>query len=205
MRIVPDGQLDLAGDGFSLQVGGDLQGHVDPGRNAAGGIVFPIHRHPPIGGRGPEPGEKVTGLPMSSGTANEEGADPPYAIQLVGLFGGTVATTSSFGVTVEACPAGPIGTFVIPGGSGVHEARKDAGCLAFLAEVAGRPTRICSICTGAFLITAARLLDGRRATGGDALALAYPSVLVEERPLFIEDGPIWTLPASPPGSTWLLR
>jgi hypothetical protein len=172
MRIVLDGQLDLAGDGFSLQVGSALQGHVDRGRNAAGGVVFLIHRHPTIGGRGPKPGEKVTGLPMSSGTANEEGADPPYAIQLVGLSSGTVATTFGFGVTVEACPAGPIGTFVIPGGSGVHEARKDADCLAFLTKWRGGQRGSVRSVPEPFLW---RRRAARWATGGDALALLRPA------------------------------
>ncbi len=56
--------------------------------------------------------------------------------------------------------------------------------------------RTASVCTGAFLLAAAGLLDGRRATthwtAAKELAKRYPSVRVDPEPIFLRDGPIWT-------------
>lgn len=138
----------------------------------------------------------LSGPAQAFATANEEGADPPYVINVVGPAAGTVMTTSGFGIAVEACPSGAIDTLVIPGGPGVQRLQGDPVWLAFLTATAGRAVRICSVCTGAFLAAAAGLLDGRRAVthwrACTEFAKRYPAVLVDPRPLFIEDGPVWT-------------
>jgi len=56
--------------------------------------------------------------------------------------------------------------------------------------------RIASVCTGAYLLAEAGLLDGRRATthwyAAEDFAGRYPAVTVDPDPIFIRDGPIWT-------------
>jgi transcriptional regulator GlxA family with amidase domain len=56
--------------------------------------------------------------------------------------------------------------------------------------------RTASVCTGAFLLAGAGLLDGRRATthwaSADELARLHPDVHVDAEPIFVRDGPIWT-------------
>jgi transcriptional regulator GlxA family with amidase domain len=159
------------------------------------GQILPTHLVAILAFDGVQPID-LSGPAQAFATANEEGADPPYAIRVIGSAAATVATTSGFGITAEACPAGPIGTLLIPGGPGVHAMREDATWLAFLVEAAGRAGRVCSVCTGAFLAAAAGLLDGRRAVthwrSCARLAADYPAVSVDNRPLFIEDGPVWT-------------
>ncbi|WP_198384250.1 GlxA family transcriptional regulator [Roseomonas sp. KE2513] len=129
-------------------------------------------------------------------TANEEGANPSYAVQVVGPSPGKVMTAAGFEIVMNAFPSGLISTLVIPGGPGVYALRQDAGWMTFLATVAKRASRVCSVCTGAFLAAAAGLLDGRRAVthwrSCARLAADYPAVMVDGRPLFIEDGPVWT-------------
>ncbi|NYI99659.1 transcriptional regulator GlxA family with amidase domain [Nocardioides thalensis] len=72
----------------------------------------------------------------------------------------------------------------------------DPRVLAALTEAADRGARIASICTGAFVLAAAGLLDGRRATTfwvqSGALAARYPEVDVQPDVLFVEDGPVFT-------------
>jgi transcriptional regulator GlxA family with amidase domain len=61
---------------------------------------------------------------------------------------------------------------------------------------AAEAKRTCSVCTGAFLLAAAGLLNGRRATThwrwAESLQAQYPEVSVEADPIFLRDGSIWT-------------
>ncbi|MEO3886845.1 helix-turn-helix domain-containing protein [Nonomuraea sp. B5E05] len=83
---------------------------------------------------------------------------------------------------------------VIAVGSGGEQAPPET--LDALRKAAAGGTRIASLCTGAFVLAQAGLLDGRRATthwnlAGD-LAARFPSVEVQPDPLFVEDGGIYT-------------
>jgi transcriptional regulator GlxA family with amidase domain len=75
-------------------------------------------------------------------------------------------------------------------------AEEDEALIAWLREAAGRARRVTSVCTGAFLLARAGLLDGRRATthwaGCEELASRYPRVQVESDPIFVRDGDVWT-------------
>jgi transcriptional regulator GlxA family with amidase domain len=61
---------------------------------------------------------------------------------------------------------------------------------------AGRADRVASVCTGAFLLAAAGLLDGRRATthwrAGSQLQAQHPAIRVDPDRIFVRDGSIWT-------------
>lgn len=91
---------------------------------------------------------------------------------------------------------GRFDTLVVAGGSGVRALEGDAAFLDSLRGVAGRSRRVAGVCTGAFLLAAAGLLDGRRATTHWAhcprLADAYPEVSVDPEPIFIRDGAVYT-------------
>ena len=66
----------------------------------------------------------------------------------------------------------------------------------WVRQRAGRVRRVASVCTGAFLLAAAGVLDGRRAATHwmycTKLAQRFPSVRVESDPIFVRDGPVWT-------------
>jgi transcriptional regulator GlxA family with amidase domain len=91
---------------------------------------------------------------------------------------------------------GPIDTLLVAGGLGAEEAAKDRALLRWLNRSAPRVRRLGSICTGAFVLAAAGLLDGRRATTHwrycQRLATAYPRVDVDPDPIFIRDGHVYT-------------
>src|SRR5689334_7749966 len=123
-----------------------------------------------------------------------------YEVVTCGLTPGPVAATTGFDVLPSAGPEalGTADTVVIPG-TRYPPARVD-GTLpvetaAALARI--RPgTRLVSICTGAFVLAAAGLLDGRRATThwkfADDLRRLHPRVLVDENVLFVDDGDVLT-------------
>src|SRR5687767_10870020 len=125
--------------------------------------------------------------------------DPPgYCVELVAADPGPVrSTTVGLAVdrTLRGC-RGPIDTLLVAGGTGVRSAAQDQRLLSWLRAAAKRSRRVSSVCTGAFLLARAGLLDGRRATTHWAscadLADRYPSIAVERDPIFVRDGNVAT-------------
>jgi transcriptional regulator GlxA family with amidase domain len=91
---------------------------------------------------------------------------------------------------------GAIDTLVLAGGRGVGEAARDAALVDWLRAAARRSRRVASVCSGAFLLAEAGLLDGRRATTHWAscpeLRRRHPEVQVESDPIFVRDGDVYT-------------
>jgi transcriptional regulator GlxA family with amidase domain len=87
-------------------------------------------------------------------------------------------------------------TLVIAGGEGVAAAATDTALIDWVRERAKQSRRTASVCTGAFLLAASGMLDGRRAVTHWAfcaeLARRFPAIRVEPDPIFIQDGPVWT-------------
>jgi transcriptional regulator GlxA family with amidase domain len=85
---------------------------------------------------------------------------------------------------------------VVAGGAGVHDALPDAALVKWVGRRAGVARRVASVCTGAFLLAEAGLLDGRRCATHwrrcEELARRYPSLRVESDPIFVRDGDVWT-------------
>ena len=135
-------------------------------------------------------------------TANDlawlRGAPPPYALAVVAAGGASVKSSSGLGLVVGPLPdpLGVVDTLIVAGGYGVDAAVADKALVEWLAERAPAPRRLASVCSGALLLAAAGLLDGRRATthwGRCAeLARSRPQVRVEDDPIFVRDGRIWT-------------
>jgi transcriptional regulator GlxA family with amidase domain len=123
-----------------------------------------------------------------------------YTLRTVALEAGPV--TASCGLTVIAEAAPPRGvdigahTLIVAGGRGAYAVCTDPRSTRWIAEAAGRVRRAASVCTGAFPLAAAGVLDGRRATthwgACEELAQLYPLVTVDPEPIFVRDGPVWT-------------
>ena len=134
---------------------------------------------------------------FATANANAGGA-PPYRLELVTQGDGDV--TTSAGVTLAAGQLSHRSrapdTLLIAGGPGVEAAAADPALVDWVRQRATQARRVASVCTGAFLLAAAGLLDGRRAVTHwkDCARLAerYPAVRVEPDPIFVRDGPVWT-------------
>jgi len=91
---------------------------------------------------------------------------------------------------------GEIDTLVVVGGEGAGRAARDPQLVRAVANLARRSRRVTSVCTGAFVLAAAGLLDGKRATthwrGCDELARRFPQVTVDGEHIFVRDGDVWT-------------
>lgn len=90
---------------------------------------------------------------------------------------------------------GKVDTLLIAGGSGTRGPR-DQDLLAWLHKMAKQTRRVCSICTGAYLLADAGLLNGKRATTHwkyvESFARQYPAVSWDPNPIFVQDGSIYT-------------
>lgn len=120
----------------------------------------------------------------------------------------TLATTAADGSIASSCGLriadavpcwrlrGPFDTLVVPGGDGSETSSPDPTALRWLSTAARRSRRVASVCTGAFMLAAAGLLDERRATTHwgwcERLARDYPRVRVDPEPLFVRDGSFYT-------------
>jgi len=91
---------------------------------------------------------------------------------------------------------GPVDTLFVAGGEGVRRAAGDAATIDWIRRIDARARRMAAVCSGAFLLARAGLLDGRRATThwrncGD-LARLFPRVRVEPDRIYVRDGRIAT-------------
>jgi transcriptional regulator GlxA family with amidase domain len=93
-------------------------------------------------------------------------------------------------------PSGAITTLIVAGGEGVDAAAICAKTLAFVRANAKRGVRVASVCSGAYILAEAGLLDGRRATTHwrrtRHFLSAYPKVKLEPDRIFVRDGNIWS-------------
>jgi transcriptional regulator GlxA family with amidase domain len=137
---------------------------------------------------------------LSTASKRFSGGGPAlYETIVASVDGGLVGTSAGLPITtvpLSALDGIAIDTLIAPGGSKDDEMHAPPGLVAWIAERAPHVRRLCSVCTGAFLLAAAGRLDGRRvATHWDWVARLeklHPAVRVDADPIYIQDGPIWT-------------
>lgn len=144
----------------------------------------------------------VTGPVQVFASANDlvtrAGGTRPYVLRVVAQGGEGV--TASAGLALAAGPLTPIGesldTLLVAGGEGAEAAAADPALVDWVRERATQARRVASVCTGAFLLAAAGVLDGRRGATHwmycAKLAQRFPAVRVEPDPIFVCDGSVWT-------------
>jgi transcriptional regulator GlxA family with amidase domain len=144
----------------------------------------------------------VTGPVQVFASANDfaaqSGGGRPYKVRVVAPGGDGVTATA--GLRLAADPLTPVDealdTLLVAGGEGAEAAAGDRALVEWVQARAARAQRIASVCTGALLLAAAGVLDGRRAVTHwmycTRMARRYPAVRVEPDPIFVRDGSVWT-------------
>ncbi|MET0459217.1 MAG: helix-turn-helix domain-containing protein [Ilumatobacteraceae bacterium] len=136
-----------------------------------------------------------------AGASRVLGATSPgrvaYEVEVAALAPGPLRTESGLQlVAAPLDPVSPVDTLIVPGGAGVNAAAADEALVTVVREVAGRSRRVVGVCSGAFVLAAAGLLEGRRATTHWAraaqLVAEHPDVLVDVDPIWTRDGDVWT-------------
>jgi transcriptional regulator GlxA family with amidase domain len=122
-----------------------------------------------------------------------------YELLYLSTRGGLVHTSSGVAIqtrSIASVDVKSLDTVIVVGGVTVVEAMRDAQLIDWIGRASNIVRRTCSVCTGAFLLAAAGLLDGRRAVthwaAVDDLAAQFPSIDVQRDPIYVNDGSIWT-------------
>jgi transcriptional regulator GlxA family with amidase domain len=132
-------------------------------------------------------------------TQDAQGAPAPaYTVEVLAAQPGPVAMHSGLQLVANrsyGSVRGPLDTLIVAGGN-ARRAAHDARLLRWLIRLEPRVRRLASVCTGAFILAAAGILDGRTVTthwaSTTALARRYPRTSVDADALFVRDGHVYT-------------
>lgn len=117
-----------------------------------------------------------------------------YALEVLAPGGGLVESSSGAAMAAQPLAAGPFDTIMVSGGDGTRSLPQIAEIAAWLRGVERR--RTASVCSGAYILAEAGVLDGRRCTTHwgrtDDFARRYPKVRLDADRIFIRDGDVWT-------------
>jgi transcriptional regulator GlxA family with amidase domain len=126
--------------------------------------------------------------------ANSSVARPFYDVRVLSEAGGHVPSSLGLAIETKRFGSSMFDTVIVTGTMDIVPVSR--GVLAFVRKAAKSSRRVASICTGAFLLAEAGLLDGRRATthwcAARDLQARYPNVQVDDDRIFVVDAPIWT-------------
>ena len=138
-------------------------------------------------------------LRVASTFADLGRASPMYECSVLSAHGGSVMTADGVRIATEAVSAvdgRALDTLIVPGAFDLHDVRGDRDLIAWVRDQAPECRRICSVCSGTFLLAEAGLLSGRRATTHwlhcGSLARDYPDITVEPDATYVRDGSTWT-------------
>ena len=140
----------------------------------------------------------VTGPMEVFSTATRFVLPAQYDVELVSVAGGMIWSTSGMEFSTSRLDTvlGPVDTLMVAGGRDMDAVCADTEMLAQLRRLATQSRRVASVCSGAFRLAAAGLLDGRRAVTHWAechrLERSYPDVDMDPDAIYVHDGNVWT-------------
>ena len=143
------------------------------------------------------PGNSVIALAALSvfETANMFVDETPYEFRFVSETGGAVSSSLGIRLETDRFSDEPGDTLLVGGGTTSRDVPSQV-LIEFVRVAARTHRRVAAICTGAFVLAEAGLLDGRRATThwtyARELQKRFPKAKIDEDRIFINDGPIWT-------------
>lgn len=128
--------------------------------------------------------------------ANLPPTGPHYEIRILSEHGGLVRSSGGMTLHTEAFGDPAFDTLIIGSITAFEMPPSTSSFISFIQQASRASRRTASICSGAFVLAEAGLLDGRRATMHWAHVASFksrfPNVTAEEDRIFINDGPIWT-------------
>ena len=138
-------------------------------------------------------------LQVFAQAADHAGGLGRYDCVLASIAGGPITTSSGVKLMTRRLSSLRVrasDALLLPGGDGVYAAADNARLVRWIAMHATRARLVASTCTGAFLLGAAGLLEGRRAVTHwnrcRDLRERFQGAVVEEDPIFVRDGKVWT-------------
>lgn len=122
---------------------------------------------------------------------------PPYALTVYSLAGGPVRASCGIEMMSKKLPEKlTLHTLLVSGGEGTREGMANAALLGAIRDLSSRTRRTCSVCSGSFLLAAAGLLKGRRATThwrrSESFSRLFPDTRLDADRIFVRDGKFWT-------------
>ena len=122
---------------------------------------------------------------------------PPYALTVYSLAGGPVRASCGIEMMSMKLPEKlTLHTLLVSGGEGTRAGMADEALLGAIRDLSSRTRRTCSVCSGSFLLAAAGLLEGRRATThwrrSESFQRLFPDTRLDADRIFVRDGKFWT-------------
>jgi transcriptional regulator GlxA family with amidase domain len=135
--------------------------------------------------------------PISAFEIGGRYASGAYRLHVLAARAGGVISSAGIAMQAAAFASAPtLDTLVVAGGDGTYEAIHEAPLVEFVRSAGRGCRRVASVCSGAFLLAEAGLLDGRRATThwsrSQLFARRYPKIRLEPDRIFVRDGPVWS-------------
>jgi len=119
-----------------------------------------------------------------------------YELHVVAAGGGEIVSSSGLRLLADPLDDAAYDTLIVAGGIGTRDLEPLAGVAAWLRRRAPSVRRVASVCSGAYLLAEAGLLDGKRATThwgrSEEFARRYPKVRVEPDRIYVREGEVWT-------------
>lgn len=122
-----------------------------------------------------------------------------YDVTMAAPHGGVVTASNGVQISVPrslGAVRGPLDTMLVVGGDGTRHLDNRQLVARHVARLAPRCRRVASVCTGAFILAEAGLLDGATAAThwayADTLANEYPAVEVDRDSIYVRHGNVWT-------------
>lgn len=134
--------------------------------------------------------------PLSAFEIAESYAPGAYRQTVLAVTPGLVASSAGAKMLAEPLGSETFDTLLIAGGEGTRPAALDPNLIPWVRAQSEAARRTASICSGAYILAQAGLLDGRRATThwqrSPDFARRYPKVKLEPDRIYVRDGKFWT-------------
>jgi transcriptional regulator GlxA family with amidase domain len=135
----------------------------------------------------------------SAARRHSAGGPPLYETVIASAAGGMVTTSAGLAfatVSIASLDGTQIDTLLMPGGCAGDTYSAPPALVNWIRQRAPQVRRLASVCTGAFMLAATGLLDGRRVAThwewADRLRKLHPALIVDEDKIYIHDGQMWS-------------